>query len=71
MFAWKESKDVNVMKPKAMLVARGLSQDVDFVETCASTPAASTVSLDVVFANENGWESRPLDVKQIFIRTDL
>lgn len=34
-FAWKMDKDVNVIKPKAGLIARGVSQvhTVDFEET--------------------------------------
>ena len=53
------------MKPKARLVARGFSQvhTVDFLETYAPTPAASSV--------KNDWELRQLGVKQAFIQADL
>ena len=45
-FAWKVDKDGNVVKPKVRLVARGFSQlrTVDFLETYAPTPAASSVA---------------------------
>ena len=73
VFAWKEDKDGNIVKPKARLVARGFSQvhTVDFLETYAPTPAASSVKLLVAIAVKNDWELRPLDVKQAFILADL
>ena len=73
VFAWMVDKDGNVVKPKARLVARGFSQvhTVDFLETYAPTPAASSVKLLVAVAVENDWELRQLDVKQAFIQTDL
>ena len=45
VFAWKVDKDGNIVKPKARLVARGFSQahTVDFLETYAPAPAASSV----------------------------
>ena len=66
MFAWKEDKDGNIVKPKARLVARGFSQvhTVDFLETYASTPAASSVKLLVSIAVKNDWELRQLDAKK-------
>ena len=73
VFAWKVDKDGNVVKPKARLVARGFSQvhTVDFLETYAPTPAASSVKLLVAVAVENDWELRQLDVKQAFIKANL
>ena len=64
VFAWKIDKDGNIVKPKARLVARGLSQvhTVDFLETYAPTPAASSVKLLVAIAVKNYWELRQLDV---------
>ena len=46
LLAWKVDKDGNIVKPKARLVARGFSQvhTVDFLETYAPTPAASSVN---------------------------
>ena len=51
-------KDGNIVKPKARLVARSFSQihTVDFLETHASTPAASRVKLLVAIAVKNDWE---------------
>ena len=73
VFAWKVDKDGNIVKPKARLVARGFSQvhTVDFLETYASTPAASCVKLLVAIAVENDWKLRQLDVNQAFIQADL
>ena len=61
------------MKPKARLVARGFSQahTVDFLETYAPTPTASSVKLLVAIAVKHDWELRQLDVKQAFIQADL
>ena len=55
LFAWKVDKDGNIVKPKARLVAWGLSQvhTVDFLETHAPTPAASSVKLLVPIAASN------------------
>ena len=57
----------------ARLVARDLSQvhTVDFLETYAPTPAASSLKLLVAIAVKNDWELRQLDVKQAFIQIDL
>ena len=74
VFAWKVDKDGNIIvKPKARLVARGVSQvhTVDFLETYVPTPAASSVKLLVAIAVKNAWELRQLDVKQAFIQADL
>ena len=73
MFAWKVDKDGNIVKPKTRLVARGLSQvhTVDFLETYAPTPAASSFKLLVAIAVKNNWELRQLDVQQAFIQVDL
>ena len=74
VFAWKLDKDGNIVKPKARLVARGFSQvhTVDFLETHAPTPTASSVKLLVAIAVKNDWESRQqLDLKQAFIQADL
>ena len=73
MFAWKVDKDGNIVKPKARLVARGFSQvhTVDFLETYAPTPAASSVKLLAAITVKNDWELRQLDVKQAFIQADL
>ena len=73
VFAWKVDKDGTIVKPKARLVARGFSQvhTVDFLETYAPTPAASSVKLLVAIAVKNDWELRQLDVKQAFIQADL
>ena len=55
VFAWEPDKDGNIVKPKARLVARGFSQvqTVGFLETCAPTPAASSVL--VAISVNNGW----------------
>ena len=73
VFAWKVDKDGNIVKPKARLVARGFSQvhTVDFLETYAPTPAASSVKLLVAIAVKNDWELRQLGIKQAFIQADL
>ena len=73
VFAWKVDKDGNIVKPKARLVARGLSQvhTVGFLETFAPTPAASSVKLLVAIATKKDWELRQLDVKRAFIQADL
>ena len=65
--------DGNIVKPKASLVARGFGQvhTVDFLETRAPTPAASSVKLLVAIAVKNDRELRQLDVKQAFIQANL
>ena len=52
VFAWKVDKYGNIVKPKARLVTRGFSQvhTVDFLETYAPTPTASSVKLLVAIA---------------------
>ena len=62
----KVDKDGNIVKPKARLVGRGFSQvhAVDFLETYAPTPAASSVKLLVAIAVKNDWELRQLDVNK-------
>ena len=73
MLASKVDKDGNIVKPKARLVARGLSQvhTVDFLEIYVPTPAASSAKLLVANAVKNDRELRRLDVKQAFIQADL
>ena len=73
VFAWKVDKDGNLLKPKERLVARSFSQvhTVDFLETYAPTPAASSVKLLGAITLKNDWELRQLDVKQAFIQADL
>ena len=57
MFAWKVDRDGNIVKPKARLVARGFSEvhTVDFLQTYAPTPAASSIKLLVAIAVKNDW----------------
>ena len=57
VFAWEPDKDGNIVKPKARLVARGFSQvqTVDFLETYAPTPAASSAKLLVAISVNNDW----------------
>ena len=66
-------KDGNIVKPKARLLATGCSQvhTVDFLETYAPTPPASSVKLLVAIAIKNDWKLRQLDIKQAFIQADL
>ena len=74
VFSWKVDKDGNIVKkPKARLVARGFSQvhTVDFLETYAPTPAASSVKLLVAIAVKNDWDLQQLVVKQAFIQAGL
>ena len=73
VFSWKVDKDGNIVKPIARLVARGFSQvhTVDFLETYAPTPAASSVKLLVAIAVKNDWDLQQLVVKQAFIQADL
>ena len=73
VFAWKVDKDGNLVKPRVRLVARGFSQlhTVDFLETYAPTPAASSVKLLGAITVKNDSELRQLDVKQAFIQADL
>ena len=70
VFAWKVDRDDNIVKLKARLVARGFSQvhTVDFLETYAPTPAASSVKLLVAISVKNDWVLRQLDVKQASFR---
>ena len=58
VFIWKVDKDGNIVKPKARLVARGFSQvhTVDFLETYAPTPTASSVKLLVAIAVKTDWD---------------
>ncbi|CAN0464380.1 unnamed protein product [Discosporangium mesarthrocarpum] len=57
IYNWKTDEMGIVIRPKARLVAKGYNQKlgVDYLETFAPTPAASTRLLTVV-ANDRGLE---------------
>ena len=58
VFAWKVDKDAAIIRQKARLVARALSQvrTSGLLGISTPTPASSSVKLLVAIAVENGWE---------------
>ena len=66
VYAWKNDEEEFVTKPKARLVARGLSRKYKdtFDQTFAATPAAASTKTVAVVGVEKGWMIYQLDVRQ-------
>ena len=68
---WKTNDDCgNVIKPKSRMVVRGFGQirNVDFYETFAPTPSATSVKIAVAVLNEKAWLLWYIDIKLAFIQ---
>ena len=73
VLSYKSNRDGNVTKTKARLVAEGLMQreGVNYLQTSAPTPAGASVKTMLVVANEFGFKTYHLDVKQTFTMAKL
>ena len=73
MLSYKSNKDGNITKTKARLVAKGFVQreGVNYLQTSARTPAGASVKTMLVVANEMGFKTYHLDVKQAFTKAKL
>ena len=74
-WVFKRKTDVNgeILKAKARLVAKALSQRdrIDFLEVFSPTANAATIRLLVALANTHGWNLRHFDREQASIQSDL
>ena len=73
VLSYKPNKDGNTTKTKARLVAKGFMQreGVNYLQTSAPTPAGASVKTVLVVANEMGFKTYHLDVKQAFTKAKL
>ena len=73
VISYKSSKDGNITKTKARLAAKGFMQreGVNYLQTSASTPAGASVKTMLFVANEMGFKTYHLDVKQAFTKAKL
>ena len=73
VFSYKQDNEGRIVKTKARLVAQGFMQreGVDFFETSAPTPAASSVKIVLGVANELGFPVYHFDTKQAFTQAEL
>ena len=73
VFAWKTDPDGYITKAKARLVARGFGQQlgVDYFNTFAPTPTASSIKVALATAVQNDWPLYHFDVKQDFVQAKL
>ena len=73
VLSYKSNKDGNITKTKDRLVAKGFMQreGVNYLQTSAPTPAGASVKTILVVANEMGFKTYHLDVKQAFIKAKL
>ena len=73
VLSYKSNKDGNITNTKARLVAKGFMQreGVNYLQTSAPTPAGASVKTMLVVANEMGFESYHLGVKQPFTKAKL
>ncbi|CAN0504135.1 unnamed protein product, partial [Discosporangium mesarthrocarpum] len=73
IYKWKTDEMGIVTRAKARLVAKGYNQKlgVDYFETFAPTPAASTVRLLTAVANEQRLELIHFDAEQAFLHADI
>ena len=73
VLSYKSNKDENITKTKARLVAKGFMQreGVNYLQTLAPTPAGASVKTMLVVANEMGFKTYHLDVKQAFTKAKL
>ena len=70
MLSYKSNKDGNITKTKARLLAKGFMQreGVNYLQTSAPTPAGASAKTMLVVANEMGFKTHHLDVKQAFTK---
>ena len=73
VLSYKSNKDGNITKTKARLVAKGFIQreGVNYLQTSAPTSAGASVKTMLVVANEMGFKTYHLDVKQAFTKAKL
>ena len=73
VLSYKSNKDGNITKTKARLEAKWLMQreGVNHLQTSAPTPAGASVNTMLVVANEMGFKTYHLDVKQIFTKNSM
>ena len=73
VLSYKSNKDENITKTKTRLVAKGFMQreGMNYLQTSAPTPAGASVKTMLVVANEIGFKTYHLDVKQAFTKTQL
>ena len=73
VLSYKSNKDENITKTKARLVAKGFIQreGVNYLQTLAPTPAGASVKTMLVVANEMGFKTYHLNVKQAFTKAKL
>ncbi|GJX91942.1 ribonuclease H-like domain, reverse transcriptase, RNA-dependent DNA polymerase [Tanacetum coccineum] len=73
VFKTKKDANGNIIKHKAILVAKGYIQDhgIDFEEVFAPVGRMETIRLLLTIAANNKWEVHHLDVKSAFLHGDL
>ena len=73
VLSYKSNKDGNITKTKARLVAKGCMQreSVNYLQTSAPTPAGASVKTMLVVANERGFKTYHIDIKQAFTKAKL
>ena len=73
VLSYKSDKDDNITKTRARLVAKGFMQGegVDYTQTAAPTPAATSVKTVLAVANQMGFTIYHLDVKQAYTKANL
>ena len=73
VLSYESNKDGNITKTKARLMAKGFMQreGVNYFQTSAPTPAGASVKTMLVIANEMGFQTYHLDVKQAFTKAKL
>ena len=69
----KTDSDGYITKAKARLVAHGFGQQlgVDYFNTFAPTPTASSIKVALAIAMQNDWPLYHFDVKQAFVQAKL
>ena len=69
IYKTKQDADGNVQKHKAIMVARGFTQqpDIDFNETFAPVARMDTIRRVFAIAAQNKWPIYQLDVKSTFL----
>lgn len=73
VFSWKSDESGQVVKAKAMIVARGFSQvfGVDYQDSHSLTPSGYFFKIIVAIANEHGLLLFHFDIKQAFLGAKL
>ena len=70
VLSYISNKDGNITNTKARLVAKGFMQreGANYLQTSAPTPAGASIKTMLVVANEMGFKTYHLDVKQAFTK---